>query len=164
MSGKVLQGKMPHTYLDDLESFYYVLCWILMVYTAPHKVKREPPRIALFWDDPRSHIIKIGQITSDYINLPLEPWFGPCFQKLAGRLHNFFRVRHPSMADRAPPVDPKMDYDEYLGYIRQCTLDMDAEDEPAPQRRTSPSDTSPSDTSESSSTSSSDHLEKTKRD
>jgi Fungal protein kinase len=156
MSGKVLEGNMPHTYLDDLESFYYVLCWILMVYTAPHKVKRTPPALASCWDSSLSHAYKMGQIASYTFNLPLEPWFGPCFQKLASRLRNFFHVRRPSMGDLAPPVDPKKDYDEYLGYIRECILDMDAEDVPAPQYLTSPSDAS-----ESSSPSSNDHLEET---
>ncbi|KAF8530000.1 hypothetical protein JB92DRAFT_557978 [Gautieria morchelliformis] len=135
MSGRVLEGKVPHTYLDDLESFYYVLCWILMVHTAP-RVQRTPPSIASYWDKSMSHAIKLGQIASYAFDLPLEPWFGSCFQVLASRLHNFFHIRRPSMGDLAPPVDPNKDYDEYLGYIRQCILDMNAEDAAATRAAT----------------------------
>jgi Fungal protein kinase len=149
MSGKVLEGKVPHTYLDDLESFYYVLCWILTIYTAPHKARCKPRGIASWWDNSMSYQMKIGQIASYSFDLPLEPWFGPCFQKLASSLHKFFHVRRPSMGDLAPPVDPAKDYDEYLGYIRQCILDMDAEDMAATRRPPSPSD--PSECSRSSS-------------
>jgi Fungal protein kinase len=134
MSRGVLEGENPHTYLEDLESFYFVLCWILMVYSGPHKAKTIPPKQAAWWDLPDSSTLKRGHIGAPRFQLPLEPWFGPCFQTLASRLFGFFQIRRPIFGDLAPPVDPKLDYDEYLGYVQQCILDMDAEELAAKDR------------------------------
>jgi hypothetical protein len=138
MSRNVLEGENPHIYLDDLESFYFVLCWILMVYSGPHKARVPPPKHASYWDGPKPYVSKAGEILGGYFRLPVDPWFGPCLKALARRLYTFFHIRCPMYGDLVPPVDSKKDYDEYLGHIQQCILDMEAEDLAAKQHTSSP--------------------------
>lgn len=42
MSGDALEGVAPHTYLDDLESFYYVMVYISLAYARPGCLKADP--------------------------------------------------------------------------------------------------------------------------
>jgi hypothetical protein len=127
MSRNAHEGKKPHTYIDDLESFYFVICWILMVYSGPHKV-RAPPKEAAWWDLPEAFIMKQGHFLIPRFQLPIDPWFGPSFEALATRLFDFLRTRGPHRKTLVPPDDPKRDYDMYLDLIRQCIFDMEAED------------------------------------
>ncbi|KAF8520515.1 hypothetical protein JB92DRAFT_3094664 [Gautieria morchelliformis] len=115
MSRNALDGKRPHTYIDDLEAFYFVLCWILMVYSGPHKVKAVPKQAA-WWDLPDAFVMKEGHFGIREFRLPVDRWFGPCFKTLASRLFDFFRVRGPIGRLIVHPDDPKRDYDKYLGH------------------------------------------------
>jgi hypothetical protein len=137
MSRNALEGKRPHTYIDDLESFYFVLCWILMVYSGPHKPRAAPPKQAVWWDISDSFTMKQGHFGRPKFHLPVDAWFGPCFSALAARLYDFFLLRDLSSSEPVPPNDPKQDYDKYLGHIRQCIIDLEAEDLAAEQGRTS---------------------------
>ncbi|KAF8478768.1 hypothetical protein JB92DRAFT_3133895 [Gautieria morchelliformis] len=119
MSRNILEGKNPHTYIDDLESFYFVLCWILMVYSGPDKPKPKTvlPRQAAWWDDEDACAMKGGHLASRVFLLPLDTWFGPSFRALAINLCDFFRLRSLGLTKF---VSARKDYDEYLGYIDQC--------------------------------------------
>ena len=143
MSYKVIDGKGDHTYLDDLQSFYYVLLWILMVYSGPHKVKAKFPEDASLWDLPDSFGVKRGDFSWEEYILPVDPWFGPCFKVLASRLFYFFRTRRFDPAKPVSALDPGKDYDEYLGYVKQCIVDMEAEDLTAEQHQASVSEDVP---------------------
>ncbi|CAA7264865.1 unnamed protein product [Cyclocybe aegerita] len=41
----------PHSHLDDLESFFYTLCWICFSYSGVGKKIPGTPRTLLYWDD-----------------------------------------------------------------------------------------------------------------
>jgi Fungal protein kinase len=128
MSRNVLEGRHPHMYLDDLESFFFVICWILMVYTGPRKIRDELPDDACLWDDPDSCRMKQGYFGTKGFDVSVDPWFGPCIHKLGQRLFDFFLARPLHGGKYIPPTDSKKDYDIYLGHIQQCVLDMEAED------------------------------------
>ncbi|KAF8461314.1 hypothetical protein JB92DRAFT_3072201 [Gautieria morchelliformis] len=136
MSRNILEGKNPHTYIDDLESFYFVLCWIFMAYTGPDKptpktvlpgkadtgsdkpkLKPVLPGKAAWWDDEDACAMKGGHFASRDFLLPLDSWFNGCFRELAVNLWNFFRLRSLGLTNF---VSARNDYDEYLGYIDQC--------------------------------------------
>jgi Fungal protein kinase len=128
MSRNVLDGENPHTYIDDLESFYFVLCWILMVYSGPHEARATPPKRALWWDDEDSATMKIGHFGRENFRLPVDPWFGPYFKTLAIDLWDFFHVRCQDTEQPLSTPDSTKDYDEYLGCVQRCIVDMEAED------------------------------------
>jgi hypothetical protein len=128
MSRDVLDGKKVHTYLDDLESFYFVLSWILMVYTGPRTTRSKFPSEAAYWDEPDSARLKGGYFGIQGFKASVDPWFGPCLHELVKRLFDFFRFRPFDDEEDALPLNPKKDYDTYLSHIQQCILDMEAED------------------------------------
>jgi Fungal protein kinase len=139
MSRNVLEGEGPHTYLDDLESFYFVLTWILMVYSGPRKAKVILPDVAEFWDDPDSSTLKRGHFGLRRCSVSVDPWFGPCFQALTTGLFDFFRIRRLDLGKPLSALNPAKDYAEYIGCIQQCILDMEVEDLAVEQCQTSPS-------------------------
>jgi hypothetical protein len=135
MSRNVLDAG-PHTYLDDLESFYYVLCWILVVYERPRAWMAELPELISSWDEPGSSNIKQGLLNHDF-NFSVAPWFGGSLRRLIGRLHRFFRFRFELLQKPLSSLDPAKDYDEFLSHIRQGIAEMD--EEPEPVEHVSPS-------------------------
>src|SRR5882724_9263185 len=91
MSGNALEGEAPHTFLDDLESFYYVMLYIAMVYTAPDCPKEELPRPLYGWNHrPLPSDAKQGFLVSDF-RPQANVWFGAPFQTLLDRLHSIFQ-------------------------------------------------------------------------
>ena len=87
MSGNALEGEAPHTFLDDLESFYYVMLYIAVVYTAPDCRKDTlPPRLQ-DWTRPFPEDAKLGFIMSN-ARLRVDVWFGTPFQTDYTIFHN----------------------------------------------------------------------------
>jgi hypothetical protein len=130
----VLEGG-PHAYLDDLESFYYVLCTIAAGYTSPGIQRVPRPTLLKGFDDPYAAIIKEGFIISRRgFELPVSAWFGEPMRTLCVKLHSFFRTRYRAAEDaeverRTPPrrVAPD-DYAEFLKHIRQAILEQEGLD------------------------------------
>jgi hypothetical protein len=132
MSRNVLKGRGPHTYFDDLESFFYVLCWILVAFEGPGLgIAALPPALSQ-WDGPASYLTKQG-ILSDDFELSISPWFGKSLRELAIRLHRFFEFRGTHSGRPLASLNPAEDYDEFLDHIRQGIADLAAEPEPAVQ-------------------------------
>ncbi|KAF8480545.1 hypothetical protein JB92DRAFT_3041434 [Gautieria morchelliformis] len=126
MSCNVLEGKAPHIYRDDLESFYYVLCWILMTYTGPQKVRAKLPVEVEWWSDLRSSHYKRDHFVGR-LKVPVDPWFGPWLRALLTNLFVFFQIRGTGLGGPAVPADAQGDYVEYIGHIDQCIHDMEDE-------------------------------------
>src|SRR6266481_652229 len=93
MSRNALKAFGPHTYLDDLESFYFVWCWILVAFEGPCKHKAEIPNPIALWDHPTAPLFKYGQLGGAF-ELPTAPWFGRSLRRLAVHLHQFLRFRY----------------------------------------------------------------------
>jgi hypothetical protein len=133
MSRNVLDGG-PHTYLDDLESFFYVLCSVVSSYKAPGTPTSPPPDILEGWELPYASDVKHGWIISRSFRLPVSPWFGNSIRTLCVQLHSFFKrrrwdEREALEAGRDPPPHiPSIDYDEFLQHIRHAISDMDSDD------------------------------------
>src|SRR6266481_7417589 len=121
MSRNVLKKLAAHTYFDDLESFYYVFCWLVCSFEAAGVLKAELPEALTLWDVPYSGVMKGGHIGTNF-DLPISPWFGKSLPKLAVDLRAFFRLRR----DRA--LDPVEDYADFLSMIRQCISASEIED------------------------------------
>jgi hypothetical protein len=132
MSRNVLRGKGPHTYFDDLESFYYVLAWLLASFHGPGAVsgtsKNPVPGYVEAWDGPSPFFLKHGQF-APLFELPVDPWFGTSLRHLALQLHLFFVRRSDLIGKPLSSLDPAKDYDEFLGHIRECIAELEKEGE-----------------------------------
>lgn len=126
MSRNVLKGNDPHTYIDDLESFYYVICWIVAGYERPGVGKSPIPKGLNLWDLSEAYIFKDGLMVEDPC-YAVSPWFGSSLRKLLKNLFGFFRARKPYYDDVVITLDPTKDYDEFLGHIKQAILDLEGE-------------------------------------
>src|SRR5882724_9491396 len=120
MSRNILKERAAHTYFDDLESFYYVFCWLIASFDAAGIPKAELPTELTWWDGEQrfAGAMKGGHI-ADKFDLPVSPWFGQAIPALANRLHAFFRFR------RKPDRDHVEDYDDFLSCIRQGIADLE---------------------------------------
>ena len=85
---------LAHDYLDDLELFFYLLCWITIGYAGPNKPLKgtSRPRVLLKWDqadasDAAAH--KAMMIL--HLSKKVTPYFGRTFQNLLSALHRFLR-------------------------------------------------------------------------
>jgi len=122
MSRNVLKERAAHTYFDDLESFYYVFCWLIASFDAAGIPKAELPKELTWWDREQdfSYTMKEGHMGLDF-ELPLSPWFGKAIPALANRLHAFFRFR------RKRTHDPVGDYDDFLSRIQKGIANLESE-------------------------------------
>jgi hypothetical protein len=124
MSRDVLRGEHPHTYLDDLESFYYVLSWMVAVHSGPSLFTGYRPAILSLWDYPNAETHKQLALSDISILTRVEPWFGAFFHGLLCKMHDFFRDRRPEYC--SPPsddLDSTRDYGMFLSHIRE-TLEL----------------------------------------
>lgn len=147
-SMNVLESYSPFTnkckrrdYMDDLESFFYVLCWICCRYSGPGQKLKIPPAAIMRWDvdNPKDAAdAKIDALTQVFCTLySATPYFGEAFDILMNRLSAFFSVayvkRYCNPEKAAVNLD-KMEasatfaYDTFLEYIDQAIRRVEAED------------------------------------
>ena len=122
MSRNVLKQRDAHTYFDDLESFYYVFCWLIASFDAAGIPKAELPKELTWWDREQdfSYAMKGGHMGLKFL-LPVSPWFGQAIPALAKSLHDFFRFRWE------PIHDPVGDYNDFLSCIRTAIAHLESE-------------------------------------
>ncbi|KAF8521685.1 hypothetical protein JB92DRAFT_3094405 [Gautieria morchelliformis] len=125
--------KKPTTHCDDLESLYYLLCFII----AGHKSleigsSRLPhpalPRFLKRWmlDDPLD--VSDGKkyhFTDRSFSIVVQEKFMP-LRPLASRLYSFFYNRSTDGAAGAFPYSftPEQDFNEFLGYFEEAILSI----------------------------------------
>ncbi|KAF8588388.1 hypothetical protein K439DRAFT_657725 [Ramaria rubella] len=158
ISRNVLRGQGPHTYFDDLESFYYVFAYIATGSTGPgcdpiHRVRILPPTFAA-WQSykllPYPELMatsKSAHFRSGY-HVVVHPWFGPHVAQLVKRLHGFFSRRaraidaiglanlsdseDPDSENKVkqpyPVPDPTADYKEFIQHIRTALVALQTEE------------------------------------
>jgi len=126
MSRNILEERDPHTYFDDLESFYYVFCWVIGSFDAAGMSKAEVPDELTWWDREQlfAAAMKRGHVGEKF-DIPVSPWFGQAIPALANRLHDFFRFRRKQIHN------PVGDYDDFLSHIREgiAGLELEGPDE-----------------------------------
>jgi len=83
---------LPTHISNDLESFYYVFCWLIASFDTAGMLKAELPKELTWWDGERpfAGAMKAGHIGDDF-DLPVSPCFSKAIPELANRLHAFFR-------------------------------------------------------------------------
>jgi serine/threonine protein kinase len=135
---------LPHDHLDDLESFFYVLCWITLGYACPNEpiLDTSRPRVLWKWDqddasaaaDSKGMIMFLGVFSEK-----VTPYFGFSFQKLLVALHRFLRShilrkmeqRHDPTISRKHLLElfkpAQADYAAVLDIIDQAILDLKSE-------------------------------------
>ena len=83
--------------MDDLESFFYVLCWICFGYDGPGKRIRHFRSTFSKWEDQRPEegrmdkICLFFDIFQNQTDFVVTDYFGDIFIDLVDSLHSFFR-------------------------------------------------------------------------
>ena len=132
MPRNALEGSaMSH--LDDLVSFYWVLCFIIVGHSGPglqtsRLEGEETPADLGFWSDPRpksSAHAKRGHLENPTFTLPVQPQFTSLL-KLLENLHGFFNRRIRAEHDAVlSPSDARQDFTEFVGYFSQAMEEVD---------------------------------------
>ncbi|KAJ3504711.1 hypothetical protein NLJ89_g7794 [Agrocybe chaxingu] len=100
----------PHSHLDDLESFFHVLCWICFKYVRPGQKLPNIPQILSFWDHEDHRIAYMAKKTffsdplTDRKTGVVSDFFGAPFRKLLENLHAFFRPYACELLAAPPPL------------------------------------------------------------
>ena len=147
---------LPHDYLDDLESFFYVFCWITIGYDGPGKplTGADRPRVLLQWDqDDASAAANSKGMMITYLSAKVTSYFGPTFQNLLSALHRFLRPHMLSKMEQRDKteiprkhlldlIEPaKAHYADVLAIIDQGILDLKSE--PLNAQHTTPAPVTP---------------------
>ena len=135
-------GRHEYTrdYLDDLESFFYLLCKICSSFTSPGSQVERMPDFVSQWDQVDARLAALAKfntlLCADY---EVTPYFGPIVQTLLDKLHQFIasaagrkrtmrlkRERRkeppPSWVDLRPAAD--RDYARVLGFIDEAIEEL----------------------------------------
>jgi hypothetical protein len=126
MSVNVLRNIGPHTYLDDLESFFYVLCWIVTAFYGPGEMMVDTPPELSSWDQDIAASCKSGMLLFDRHDLLLQKWFGWPIHSLISHLFVFLKDRCLTRGKLLSALNPAADYDEYISHIRACVVELEA--------------------------------------
>ncbi|KJA23475.1 hypothetical protein HYPSUDRAFT_39936 [Hypholoma sublateritium FD-334 SS-4] len=123
----------PHDYMDDLESFFYVLCWISCGFAGPGRKLAEFPMRLSKWEstNPGDAIdAKMSAITFFFkTTYRATPYFGPVFDTLMRQLSGFFADVYRKRVDsEGKPVPTLMElmptstasYNTVLGYVDEA--------------------------------------------
>jgi len=118
-----VQGRyknLLHTYLDDFESFYYVLIWITCAYTYPSMCQEPLPRDLSEWDQEAPWLFKQRHFSVDEMDIKVNPYFGESIYNLLKDLWRFFASRRNIFALALSDLNPDKDYDEFMAPIQRC--------------------------------------------
>ena len=128
----------PRSYMDDLESFFYVLCWICFGYDGPGKRIGHFKSTFSKWVDRRpdeGRMIKIYlfYFFRDHTDFIVTDYFGDIFLDLVDSLHRFFGFY--LTIDRvlgARPAPPTLDeaLATILPFINTAIAAVEAEEAP----------------------------------
>ena len=116
-----MDGKaFTYSYLDDLESFFYVLAYLVVCYPATGSLKPKsiPRDVSAWFGDSGGWREKYIMMLEDTCPLPIDNSFQPPVSQLLNRLHSFFR--RSTKANRVDPnrcPEPVQAYDNFLGYL-----------------------------------------------
>ena len=133
---------LPHDYLDDLESFFYVFCWITIGYDGPKNLLKgiNRPTVLEEWDQDNPRAAANSKKAMMFVfAAKVTLYFGPTFQTLLYALHRFLQplvalkmqTRDNSNIPRKHLLDliepAKAHYADVLAIIDQAILDLESE-------------------------------------
>ncbi|TFK66136.1 hypothetical protein BDN72DRAFT_880467 [Pluteus cervinus] len=150
-------GPYPHDYLDDMESLFYVLCWICYQFESPGVRSEDTPDILLEWETRQANssaLAKVEFLTSPLPPLPSYFQRGSAYQHLLEKLQQKFATVYRIKRIAAEPLSPgenlkevckgaRQDFEMWIGYIDQAIQEW-KEGTPVPPKVTTPETSSPS--------------------
>ncbi|KIJ40545.1 hypothetical protein M422DRAFT_256519 [Sphaerobolus stellatus SS14] len=110
----------PHTYFGDLESFCYVLIWIVTVYSEPNCPKNRLPSDIKWWETTNGITMKNMYFSDNDLLTGIGLWFGETNYRLLAKLHKFFYRRIILHRGMMAPQDPANDYDDFILPIKEA--------------------------------------------
>ncbi|KAF8584581.1 hypothetical protein K439DRAFT_1616568 [Ramaria rubella] len=114
------------SYFDDLHSFYYVLCYLVVCHPASGSLKPEVPKAIAYWfQEDGGYHSKSSTLLDESPSFDVHPSFKPPVSRLIKDLHTFFRDRTRQIYD--VPPEPEDDYKVFLELIKN-TIDALSED------------------------------------
>ncbi|CAA7264866.1 unnamed protein product [Cyclocybe aegerita] len=131
----------PHSHLDDLESFFHVLCWICFAYMRPRQRVSETPYILADWNS--KSVGRACRAKKAFFADPLGPqktdavsdFFCAPFRKLLQNLHGFFRPYAFAPLQPPPPLSEILstaneDYETILAMFEEAIREVGALPQP----------------------------------
>ena len=128
-----------HNYLDDMESFFYVLCWICFAYDGPGLLIRPQPSFLCLWEELNPEIASDSKraFLHKYALPGMSSWFGTTFETLLQNFRKFLDAeisrKDRLMHEKAPRLsleDLKADatkhYAIVLGFVGDAIKDLEA--------------------------------------
>ncbi|EDR03779.1 uncharacterized protein LACBIDRAFT_306822 [Laccaria bicolor S238N-H82] len=127
-----------HDYLDDLESFFYVFCYICFAYEAPGKKKSPQPTLLTEWEDFNSNTARHSKLSflTESSDHDLSPWFGEgVFQTLLQQMGQFVydhymtkdrRLKQPRRCLNDLTEAAHEQYAIFLGYVDEAIEKLEA--------------------------------------
>ena len=116
----MLEGEaFTYSYLDDLESFFYVLVYLVVCYPATGSVKPKsiPRDVSAWFGDSGGWRAKYTMMLERTCPFPIDDSFQPPISQLLNRLHSFFRRSTITGFDSDLCPEPAQVYDSFLGYL-----------------------------------------------
>ncbi len=128
--------------MDDLESFFYILCWICCGYDGPRKRTEHFASIFSRWEDrrPQEGALQKNALFNEYfpdqIDFIVTDYFGDIFVTLLDSLHRFFRyyvLINDTIGGR--PAPPTLDeaLSTILPFINTAIAAVEAEESARPE-------------------------------
>lgn len=138
----LMDTKRPHSYLDDLESFFYILLWMCVAYGSPGNPKQELPVVLNRWclEDPALCGGAKRIDLSDRYEYEIEPLisesFGWPFKELLRQLKEILWTRYPRDLTPLPRTktrqtvkevqeEAKPTYEKFIKAIETAILRVD---------------------------------------
>src|ERR1700689_1296360 len=108
MSAALVKNKQaPHTFVDDLESFFYVILWLVLMYSASSLMTQERTAFMQQVLDPEQYDGTGGSTKTDFLqgrstlwDITFENPNRPSLKKLLIDLATLFSVRYEAAPDQ----------------------------------------------------------------
>ncbi|KIJ46125.1 hypothetical protein M422DRAFT_778612 [Sphaerobolus stellatus SS14] len=117
--------KRRNTYLDDLESFYYVLIYVIVFYEKPGIPQKTRPEILQEWEGPRAFESKEQHFSLPF-NIKVPDYMGKAMECLASNMHAFFVSNSSRQGEIASPTARRAHYSSILKHFESAISMIDA--------------------------------------
>uniref|UniRef100_A0A8H8CEN7 Fungal-type protein kinase domain-containing protein n=1 Tax=Psilocybe cubensis TaxID=181762 RepID=A0A8H8CEN7_PSICU len=129
----------PHDYLDDFESFFYMILWICNMYHRPNQSIKDGPGVLVYWDSPDPIIA--ASVKTKFLMYPTVN-IAPYFHTLLGMIKDMamFLFKHAiQKEDESISKEPRKpflslleasnaDYNTFIGFIEKAIDNCELED------------------------------------
>jgi hypothetical protein len=123
-------NNLPTAHCDDLESVYYLLCFIIGGHSEVDlfrsRLSDMHPQIDEWMLQNRTKAVryKRSHLRAEASEVLVQHVFQP-LTSLAAKLHGFLQVRHLCQESSTPyPFSPEEDFTQFLGYFEQSIREM----------------------------------------